>query len=90
MDGCTLDLHGLVWYVGLVAAFLAEIAVRVPGVGFSSGLITTTILAVAGGAFLIHTRDRRLLATSLPNQLNIPTLLYEERCRPELLPVPPP
>ena len=54
-----MAVHGIFmgWsYAGLVAAFLAEIAVRVPGVGFSTGLITTTIVAVGGGALLIHTR----------------------------------
>jgi uncharacterized membrane protein len=54
-----MAVHGIFmgWsYVGLVAAFLTEIAVRVPGVGFSTGLITTTIIVVTGGAFLIHTR----------------------------------
>jgi len=52
-------LHGIVmgWaYVGLVAAFLAEIAVRVPGVGFSWGVIIATAIAIVGGALLIHTR----------------------------------
>jgi uncharacterized membrane protein len=54
-----MPVHGIFmgWsYVGLVAAFLSEIAVRVPGVGFSTGLITTTIMAIGGGALLIHTR----------------------------------
>ena len=52
-------LHGtfMGWsYVGLVAAFIAEIAVRVPGVGFSAGVTMATVIAVAGGALLIHTR----------------------------------
>jgi uncharacterized membrane protein len=52
-------VHGIFmcWsYVGLVAAFLAEIAVRVPGVGFSTGLLSATAITVAGGALLIHTR----------------------------------
>lgn len=54
-----IALHGtfMSWsYVGLVAAFLAELAVRVPGVGFSPAVIGATVIAVAGGALLIHTR----------------------------------
>ena len=52
-------LHGIFmsWsYVGLVAAFLAELAVRVPGLGFSPAVIGATVIAVTGGAVLIHTR----------------------------------
>ena len=52
-------LHGIVmgWaYVGLVAAFLAEIAVRVPGIGFSRGVIIAAVITIVGGALLIHTR----------------------------------
>ena len=54
-----VELHGIFmgWsYVGLVAAFLAEIAVRVPGVGFSPGVIAATVISVIGGGLLIHMR----------------------------------
>ena len=54
-----MALHGIFmgWaYVGLVAAFLAEIAVRVPGIGFSSGVTMAFVITVAGGATLIHRR----------------------------------
>jgi len=57
--GQWVELHGIFmgWsYVGLVAGFLAEIAVRVPGVGFSPAVITATVISVVGGALLIHTR----------------------------------
>jgi len=59
-----LDFHAMFmsWsYVGLVAAFIAEIAVRVPGVAFGAGTIFSMILAVAGGAVLIHTRVPKLI-----------------------------
>jgi uncharacterized membrane protein len=58
-----IALHGtfMAWsYVGLVAAFIAEIAVRIPGVGFSTGVIAATVMTVAGGALLIHTQVPRL------------------------------
>jgi predicted membrane protein DUF2306 len=59
-----VQLHAtfMCWsYVGLLAAFVAEVAVRVPGVGFSSAVIVATVLVVAGGAVLIHTRVPRIL-----------------------------
>jgi uncharacterized membrane protein len=52
-----VELHGIFmgWsYVGLVAGFLAEIAVRVPG--FSPGVIAATVISVVGGGVLIHAR----------------------------------
>ena len=61
-------IHGIFmgWaYVGLVTAFLAEIAVRVPGVGFSTGVITATAITIIGGALLIHTRVP-LIARRIP------------------------
>ena len=51
-------------YVGLLAAFVSEVAVRVPGVGFGSAVIAATRVVVAGGAVLIHTRVPRILAAS--------------------------
>ncbi len=58
----SLHAYFMCWsYVGLVAAFIAEIAVRVPGVGFGQGVIGALIVTVAGGALLIHTRIPRLI-----------------------------
>jgi uncharacterized membrane protein len=57
-----MQLHGtfMCWsYVGLLAAFVSEIAVRVPGVGFGPAVIVATVVVVAGGAILIHTRVPR-------------------------------
>ena len=59
-----MQLHAtfMCWsYVGLLAAFVSEVATRVPGVGFGSGTIAATALVVAGGAILIHSRLPRLL-----------------------------
>jgi uncharacterized membrane protein len=59
-----MQLHAtfMCWsYVGLLAAFVSEVAVRVPGIGFGSAVIVTTVLVVAGGAILIHTRVPRIL-----------------------------
>lgn len=64
-----LELHAMFmsWsYVGLVAAFVAEIAVRVPGVGFGVGTIFATLIAVVGGAVLIHANVPRLIARLRP------------------------
>jgi uncharacterized membrane protein len=68
-------LHGtfMSWsYVGLVAAFLSEIAARVPGVGFSPAVIGATVVAVVGGAVLIHTRvpvrARQLAPSFIPQR----------------------
>ena len=49
-------------YIGLLAAFVSEIATRVPGVGFSTGVIVATVVVVVGGATLIHTRVPRIVA----------------------------
>lgn len=60
-----MPLHAMFmcWsYAGLVAAFLAEIATRVPGVRFGSGVAAATALVLVGGAILIHTRVPRILA----------------------------
>lgn len=49
-------------YVGLLAAFISEIAVRVPGVRFGTAVIVTTALVMAGGALLIHTRVPKIVS----------------------------
>jgi uncharacterized membrane protein len=49
-------------YVGLMAAFVSEVAVRVPGVGFGFAVVAATVIVVAGGALFIHTRVPRILA----------------------------
>ena len=61
-----MSLHAIFmgWsYVGLLAAFIAEIATRVPGVSFGPGVIGATALAMAGGAILIHTRVPKIVST---------------------------
>ena len=60
-----MEVHGIYmgWsYVGLVAAFISEIAVRVPGVRFGPGVIVATALAMGGGALLIHTRVSKIVS----------------------------
>ncbi len=65
-----MAVHGIFmgWsYVGLLAAFISEIATRVPGVRFGTGVTVATALVMAGGALLIHTRVPKIaskLATS--------------------------
>ncbi len=49
-------------YVGLVAAFLAEIAVRVPGAGVAPAAIGGTVVAVVVGGLIIHSRVPRIVA----------------------------
>ena len=59
-----MQLHAtfMCWsYVGLLAAFVSEVAVRDPRVGFGSAVIAATVIVVAGGAVLIHTRVPRIL-----------------------------
>jgi uncharacterized membrane protein len=61
-----IHLHAwfMCWsYVGLVAAFVSEVAVRVPGVGFGYVVIVATAVVVAGGAVLIYWRVPRILVT---------------------------
>ena len=61
-----MAVHGIFmgWsYVGLLAAFIAEIATRIPGVRFGTGVIGATALAMAGGAILIHTRVPKIVST---------------------------
>ena len=64
--GGWIHLHAwfMCWsYVGLVAAFVSEVAVRVPGVGFGYAVIVATAVVVAGGAVLISRRVPRILVT---------------------------
>src|SRR5688572_27494243 len=58
-----LGLHGtfMSWsYAGLIAAFLSEIAARIPGVGFVPGVIVPSVLVTAIAAVLIHTQVPRI------------------------------
>lgn len=48
-------------YAGLLAAATAELAVRLPGAEFASAVLASTVLVVAGAAFIIHTRVPRIL-----------------------------
>jgi hypothetical protein len=48
-------------YIGLFAAFVSEIATRVPGVRFGWGVVAATIGVVAVGAVLVRTRLPRIL-----------------------------
>ena len=60
-----MGVHGIFmgWsYVGLLAAFLAEIATRIPGVRFGTGVMVVTAIVMAGGAILIHTRVPKIAA----------------------------
>lgn len=56
-------------YVGLLAAFIAEIAVRVPGVRFGTGVLVTSVLVTVGGAILIHTRVPKIVSALVKNQV---------------------
>jgi uncharacterized protein (DUF2141 family)/uncharacterized membrane protein len=60
-----LDLHArfMSWsYAGLVAAVFSEIGVRVPGVGFTTGVIVPTAAVMLAAALLIHRRLPGLIA----------------------------
>lgn len=50
-------------YAGLVAALMAELAVRVPGLGFGWAVLGTLVVAVTGAAFIIHTRVPSIVST---------------------------
>jgi len=59
-----MQLHAtfMCWsYVGLLAAFISEVAVRVPGIGFGAAVIASTVVVVIAGAILIHTRVPRIV-----------------------------
>jgi uncharacterized membrane protein len=65
-----LRLHAelMAWsYVGLVSAFFAEIAVRLPGVGVAAGAASATAIGVAGGAALIYRLLPRAVARVTPS-----------------------
>lgn len=54
--------HFMCWsYAGVLAAFAAEIAVRVPGVDFAAATIVPTVVVVVVAAVLIHGRVPAIL-----------------------------
>ena len=58
------ELHAwfMAWsYGGLVAAAVAEVAVRVPGIHFGAAAGGATVLALSGAALIIHTRVPNIL-----------------------------
>jgi uncharacterized membrane protein len=60
-----LGLHGrfMAWaYAGLLAAFVSEVAVRVPGIGFLPGVVGGSLLVVSVAAVLIHVQVPRIVA----------------------------
>jgi uncharacterized membrane protein len=60
-----LGLHGrfMSWaYAGLLAAFVSEVAVRVPGIGFMPGVVGGSLLVVTVAAVLIHMQVPRIVA----------------------------
>jgi uncharacterized protein (DUF2141 family)/uncharacterized membrane protein len=60
-----LDLHArfMSWsYAGLVAALFSEIGARVPGVGFTTGVVVPTAAVMLVAALLIHRRIPGLIA----------------------------
>lgn len=60
-----LDLHAhlMSWsYAGLIAAFFAEIGVRLHGVGFTTGVVVPTVVVIVVAALLIHRRIPGLIA----------------------------
>jgi hypothetical protein len=59
-----LELHArfMSWsYGGLVAAFFSEIGTRVPGVGFTTGVLVPTAVVMLAAALLIHRRIPALI-----------------------------
>lgn len=61
-----LGLHGrcMSWaYAGLLAAFVSEMAVRVPGVGFLPGVVGGSLAVIGIAAVLIHTRVPAIVAS---------------------------
>ena len=65
-----LRLHAelMAWsYVGLVSAFFAEIAVRLPGVGVSTGAASGTAIGIVGGALLTYRLMPRVVAGLTPS-----------------------
>jgi hypothetical protein len=51
-------------YVGLFAAFVSEIAARVPGVRFGWGVVAATVAVVIVGAVLINGRVPTIVRTT--------------------------
>lgn len=49
-------------YIGLLAAFISEIATHIPGVRFGYGVSLATFGVVAGGALLIRAQVPRIVA----------------------------
>jgi uncharacterized membrane protein len=67
-----LELHAtfMAWsYVGLVAAFCVEVAVRIPGIGFGAASVAGTAIVVALGALIIHTRIPKIAAGILKSSV---------------------
>lgn len=57
-------------YVGVMAAFVAEIAVRAPGMDFGVAVAIATLLVSAVGVYLIATRVPRAIADLNPQSAN--------------------
>jgi uncharacterized membrane protein len=60
-----LELHArfMSWsYAGLIAAFFSEIGSRVPGVGFTAGVLVPTTVVMLAAALLIHCRIPALIS----------------------------
>lgn len=60
-----LELHArfMSWsYAGLIAAFFSEIGTRVPGVGFTTGVLVPTTVVMLAAALLIHRRIPALIS----------------------------
>lgn len=58
-----LHAHFMAWsYAGLVAAFAAELAVRLPFFAFGPAVIWATVIVLAGAALIIYTCVPRILS----------------------------
>jgi uncharacterized membrane protein len=63
IDWMDLHAHFMCWsYVGLVAAFLAEVGVRTPGLHFGLAVIVATVVTIAIGAVVIFRQVPKILA----------------------------
>lgn len=59
--------HAMSWsYAGLVAAFVAEVVTRIPGIDFGAGVIAPTIGVMVAAAILIHRRVPQTVARVRP------------------------
>jgi uncharacterized membrane protein len=57
-----LHAHFMCWsYVGLIAAFVAEVTVRLPGVGWGAGLVAGIVFVLCVGGYFILTLVPRLV-----------------------------